>query len=412
MLQCGVASGRYGKTRKEALDKLQVLIAQNTQGIPVADKNWKGGEYLDYWLAEVVKPNRRPSTYAQCEQIARLYLKPGLGHYRLQALSVPMVQGYVNHLLEQGHSVSKVHIIRKILSAALTRAMREEVLTRNVAHLVELKGIQSREVVPWSSDEVTRFLAAARDHMWHVAFLVILLYGLRRGEVLGLRWKDVDLERGELHIRQQLLRVGRELVIGPVKTRAGRRDLPLLQGVVDALGAHHAKLGRAVSSDDLIFTTSVGTPIEPRNFVRAFQIICKNNDLRLVTIHDLRHSQATLLMELGVPARVAQLILGHSHVSVTQQIYQHGSMEQKREALQGLAAILENTKTAQVEGPELLTAETDGSGSRQTNRQGLTLIERVMMNSLWSHRRGLNPRPHPYHGCALPTELRRHWRLF
>jgi integrase len=179
------------------------------------------------------------------------------------------------------------------------------------------------------------------------AFVLLLLYGMRRGEVLGLRWQDVDFQVDELRIRQQLQRIQGELNLGPVKTRAGRRDLPLLGLTKDALrirqaqqAADRARLGDAWADTGLVFTTRTGRPVEPRNLVRSFARICDNAGLRKIRVHALRHTTASLLKDLGVPARDAQIILGHAHISTTQQIYTHVDEVARREALRKLNRLL------------------------------------------------------------------------
>lgn len=178
--------------------------------------------------------------------------------------------------------------------------------------------------------------------------MLLLLYGLRRGEVLGLRWTDADSEYGVIRIRQQISRVDDgELRVGPVKTSAGRRDLPLLPLAADVLNIRHdaqiadcAELGRAWLDTGLIFTTRTGRPIEPRNLVRSFHRICDAHDIRAIKVHHLRHTTATLLKNLGVPARDAQLILGHSRLAVTQEIYTHEDREAQHEALTKISRAL------------------------------------------------------------------------
>src|SRR5262249_53295548 len=158
--------------------------------------------------------------YAQCEMIARLYLKPGLGTLGLKQLSVPVVQNFLNQKLNEGHSIPKTQIIRKVLSSALTNAMRDEVVSRNVARLVVVPTHERDEVKPWTADEARRFLDVAKSDPLYPAFALLLLYGVRRGEVLGLRWCDVDFTNNVLHIRHQLQRIGDSLQLGPVKTKA------------------------------------------------------------------------------------------------------------------------------------------------------------------------------------------------
>jgi integrase len=256
-------------------------------------------------------------------------------------LSVPLVQTFLNQKLTAGYSVRSVQIMREVLSSALTRANREELLSRNVARLVELPTWEWGEIRPWTADEAKRFMEAARADPLYPAFVLLLLYGLRRGEVLGLRWGDVDFAGLVLRIRQQVQRVGGELRQGPVKTRAGRRDLPLLGTVRDVLMLE--RIRQEGGGEGLVFTTRSGQPIEPRNLVRSFQRICIQHGIRNIRVHDVRHTTATLLKNLGVPARDAQLILGHSTVTITQEIYQHDDMVSRTEALAGVEKLFMRT---------------------------------------------------------------------
>jgi integrase len=196
--------------------------------------------------------------------------------------------------------------------AALTRAMREELVMRNVARLAELPGWERQHITPWTAAEARTFLDAAKDDPLYPAFMLLLLYGLRRGEVLALRWRDVDETDSEIRIRQQIQRNNGELQIGMLKTTAARRDLPLLpiaQEVLDirrqAQAANRAELGQAWQDTGLVFSTRTGRPIEPRNLVRSFHRICAAHDLRGIKVHHLRHTTATLLKNLRVPARDA-----------------------------------------------------------------------------------------------------------
>ena len=225
----------YGKTLAEAREKLAKVQQDVRSGIPVSDKVWKLGPYLDYWLENFVRRNRRPATYNLYEMIVRLYLKPGLGGRKLTSLTVPTVQEFLNRRLQQGDSIRKVQVMRTVLSAALTRAVREELIVRNVARLVELPQWQRGQIRPWAADEARAFLASARPDPLYSAFVLLILYGLRRGEVLGLRWDDIDFDGGTIHIRQQLQRVRGELFLAPVKTQAGKRGLPLLDTAAQAL---------------------------------------------------------------------------------------------------------------------------------------------------------------------------------
>lgn len=332
----------YARTRHEVHDRLADKLTAGRKGIRTPDKEWTVGAYLDYWLATVVAIKNRPRTAELYTSTVRPHLTPALGKIRLTKLTVQDVQILLNGLLAHGRSIRTVQQIRSVLRAALSRAEREELIVRNVAKLIDLPAWERKPIQPWSAEEASRFLAAARSHRWYAAFAMLLLYGMRRGEVLGLRWCDIDFKRNVLHITQQLQRVGKTLEPGPVKTSAGRRYLPLLDILRDTLIPRYATehsvdvstvAEHATSNDGLVFLSTTGTPIDPKNFVRTFHQIRAQVGLPRITVHHTRHTAATMLKNLGVPVRDAQLILGHSHVTTTQQLYQHADLDGQTHAL-------------------------------------------------------------------------------
>lgn len=352
----------YAKTKAGALKRLAELRAESKRAVapvlPPAGSR-RLSDYLDYWLEDYVRINKRPTTYESYKIIVRLFLKPSLGKRYLNELTVPMVQSFLNEQLIAGNSVRRVQQMRMTLSGALTKAMREELLDRNVARLVELPRWERSEIVPWTKEEARRFLEAAKDDPLYPAFALLVHYGMRRGEVAGLRWCDVDFGEGEIRIRQQLLRANGVLDIGPVKTNAGERNLPLLpaartvlEAVRESQSATRETCGPAWGSGygdlDLVFTTRYGTPIEPRNMNRSFQRLCEDHGIRVIKMHHVRHTTATLLKDLGVPARDTQLILGHASSWTTQQIYQHDNMESKTIHLEKLACALDGNQPSSV----------------------------------------------------------------
>ncbi|MGW3287523.1 tyrosine-type recombinase/integrase [Streptomyces sp. NPDC001002] len=377
-IQVHTTSGRtkrvyaYGKTRAEAHEELTKLKTKVSQGILTADKNRKLGDYLDYWLEAFVRPNRRPNTYDQCETIVRLYLKPGLGDRYLDKLSVPATQVYFTNLRAAGLKVSYIGTIRKVLSAALTRAMREELIPRNVARLVELPSDpgEKKEPIPWSLEEVQRYIRVIRAERLYAAYLILPTLGPRKGELLGLRWQDVDASRKLIHLQQQLTGSGKKMHIGPLKTKKSRRDLPLIAPVLDALREHYEEQKVRGITSELVFTTTSGEPIDPKNFLKMFQRFCKRNDLRVITVHDMRRTQATLLRYLGVPMRTIQHILGHSRMSTTE-IYVLGDEDEgQQEAIQLVEKrLLSEPAPAQIERQRSLAEFIDSNGSCQDSCQ-------------------------------------------
>jgi integrase len=336
---------KLGRTREEAYDKLIEVKGQSRQGIPVPDRSWKVGEFLDYWLETTILPRRRLTTYERHETIVRLHLKPGLGKYSLAQLSVANTQRYFDTKLAEGVSVATLDNMRKTLRAALTSAQRLEVVFRNVASLIQSAGYDPSEADWWTVEEVERFLEAIKSDRYCAAFILVALYAFRRGEVLGLQWRDVDFEASALRIRRQLQRVGHKLQLQDVKTKASRRDEPLLQTARAVLAQHReqqCKLRELAGNawkgsgtdDELIFTTRTGAPVDPRNLTRSFERICRTNGLRKIKLHEVRHTNATLQLNLEVASRTTQAILGHSTDSITKQIYQHSDLKNKQDALE------------------------------------------------------------------------------
>ena len=229
--------------------------------------------------------------------------------------------------------------LNAVLSSALSYAVREDLVPRNVARLVMVPTPRSAELRPLDVDEPRRLLDVARDDRLFALWAVALALGLRRGEALGLRWCDLDLGAGLLQVRQTLQRAGGQLQIVPPKTERSRRSIPLPPVTVAALREHRVRMaaealeqGRSLEADGLVFVTSIGTPLEPRNVNRAFSELVERAELRHIRLHDLRHTCATLLLAQGVPPRVVMETLGHSAIAVTMNVYAHVMPAAQREA--------------------------------------------------------------------------------
>lgn len=332
----------YAQSATEARQKLRVLADAAHRNLPAADGSLTVGRYLDHWLTSVVPAKTRPRTLELYELTVRLHIKPLLGHIKLNELSLPDVQAAANSILASANSTRGAHLFRTVLSSALSRAMREELVFRNVARLIELPKYERKEITPWTPEQATVFLKAVKGHQWEPGYQLLVLYGMRRGEVLGLRWSDIDLTTNTIRVRQQIQRIDGELRTGPVKTSAGRRDLPLLPIIKTTLLELAARneidltAGTTALGEHLVLTSKTGAPVEPGNFARTFQLIAAKADLPRITVHHTRHTAATMLKKLGVPARDAQLILGHSNVTTTQQLYQHGDIDAQRTALESM----------------------------------------------------------------------------
>ena len=361
----------YGRTREETHKKWLKLHEAAKKG-PVTTKAPTLAAYLERWLNEVVKPELAPATAANYEMFVRLYIVPTLGRKRLDKLTVTDVRAWLNKLREtcqccaQGKDARREEKRQRCcavgrcceqyasertcrdawttLRAALGNAVREEILPRNVASLLRVSKPRKRRVKPWSVDEARKFLVSARERRdpLYAAYVLILTLGLRRGEVLGLRWADVDLEAEEIRIGWQLQRINGQLLHRETKTEASDAALPLVDICTTALRERRRDQETARENatewteSGLVFTTRTGRPIEPRNFNRSFAAACDRAGVRRVPVHVTRKTCASLLVALDVHPRVVMQILRHSQIAVTMDIYSEVSTAATRKALRKL----------------------------------------------------------------------------
>ncbi|MFJ2594433.1 tyrosine-type recombinase/integrase [Streptomyces erythrochromogenes] len=329
----------YGKTWTECDTKRRELLAKVDQGVPVPTRSAKLTEWLPYWLENIVRPHRKRTTFAKYETHVRLYLVPLLGKRRLESLSVADVRRALVQLQKQT-SAATAKESHRVLRTAIAAACREELVSRNVVSLVEPPKVQVREMSPWELDETLDFLAAARKDPLYPAFVLAIALGLRRGELVGLRWENVDLDKREIRVRSQRQRVRGEAYEDDPKGRRRRQTLPLPGICVAPLRWQRMRQAamREVAAEKweetgYVFTTRTGRPIEPRNVYRSFTRVAKDAGLRVVRLHDARHGTATLLTAAGVPPRVVMEILGHSQIAVTMNVYAHVVQDTQREAI-------------------------------------------------------------------------------
>ncbi len=366
-----------GRTREEVAAKRMKLQEQARRG-PIAPGSPTVEAYLRTWLAEVVGPNLSLHTRAAYEGAARLYIIPGLGRRRLDLLSVSDVRRWLNRLRVQCQccaqgkdaarpdprccaagkccaqfpSDSTVHQAWRVLRAALSSAQRDELISRNVAALVRMPVPRIGRPQVWNVDQARRFLDSARDEAdpLYAAYVLLLLLGLRRGELLGLAWEDVDLTAAEVRITWQLQRIGGRFTRTRVKTRASEAVLPLPASCLDALQHQAAsqsriaaRLGEVWQDSGLVVTSSIGTPMDPRNFHRKFKERARLAGVPVIPVHSTRRTCASLLVHQGVHPRVAMQILRHSQIAVTMDIYAQVSSTSTRDALRVLDASLWDT---------------------------------------------------------------------
>lgn len=343
----------YGRTRAEVSTKLRHLIEQTVQGIPTFTGDWTVDTYAAHWL-DSTRGTLRPSTHSNYAWMLRKYILPTLGRIKLTALTPTHVRHLHAVVAATGVSARTVQLSHAVLRSMLSDAVREEAASRNVASLTRAPRREKVEAKPWSPEEVETFRLAAESHRLAPLFTLAYGLGLRRGEILGLRWSDVDFGKRLIHVRHTMQRLGAGTgrVFGPPKTQRSRRTVPMPAMVATALERQKRQQAdelRHVSGEtntyDLVFTTSIGTPLEPTNLRRDFNALIVKAGVRRIRFHDLRHTCASLLMAQGVSPRVVMDVLGHSTLSVTMDLYSHVMPSALLDASRAIDLALGNDKS-------------------------------------------------------------------
>lgn len=329
----------YGRTREEVARKLTVALKANDDGLPLPNERLTLGRFLDDWLEHTVKQSVRPRTFQRHAEIVRLHITPTLGRVPIARLQAPQVQRLINEKLESGLSPRSVQYIHAVLRHALNQAMRWSIVVRNVATLVTPPRAERAEIRPLDEEQSRLFIRAAKDDRLGALFTVALATGLRLSEMRGLRWADVDLERGVLTVRAQLHRVDGRWEWAEPKSARGRRTMILPRTAHNALRAQKVRqleerlaMGSAWEDWGLVFTSTRGRPLDSSNVTRSLRKLLQHADLPRIRFHDLRHTAATLLLARGVSPRVVMETLGHSQISLTMNTYAHVLPSMRAEA--------------------------------------------------------------------------------
>ncbi|MFI9422126.1 tyrosine-type recombinase/integrase [Streptomyces achromogenes] len=343
----------YGATWDEANEKLGKLQDQERHGIPVPSRAWSVGEWLDYWIEHIVRPNREDNTYDKYESKVRLYIRPHLGKKPLVRLSAAQVRAFMATLTQQEIPAPTRFEVLRTLRNALNRAIKEEILTRNVALLVDMPKVSKDKGTAWNAREAIAFLRSARAHRFYAACVLVLVLGLRRSELLGLRWQDIDFDARQFTpVKQVQRKKGVGLILKDLKTESSQATLPLPEFCARALEERRElqELERKIAGDhwhqepdqDVIFSSEHGGLTDPVGFSRTFDRLVKRAGVRRITVRLARHTCGTLLAFLKVHPKVAQAILRHSQISMTMDVYTHVAGDSEREAVAMLAELLED----------------------------------------------------------------------
>lgn len=336
-----------GKTRDDVREKLTKAMANRDGGLVFDAGALTVGDYLERWLKDVEGTVRR-STFERYEYAIHPHIAPALGRLKLKDLTPAHLRSFYRDRLDSGRAPATVHKLHVVLHKSLKAAVADGLIPRNAASGLKLPRITREEIDPLTEEQARLLLETVRGDRLEALYVLALHTGMRQGELLALKWDDVDLERGVLRVRRTLTHANKAFVLGEPKTKNSRRTIRLTSGAVSALRAHLSRqlreieeMGSLYQPGGLIFATETGTLINPSNLRnRSFKPLLKRAGLPPCRFHDLRHTCATLLLGRDVNAKVVSEMLGHSSISITLDIYSHLLPDMQEKAAQALEEAL------------------------------------------------------------------------
>ena len=337
----------YAKTRGEVAEKMKALLRAQQKGVPLAVGRLSVGAYLERWLAGA-ESSVRGSTFTRYAQLVHVHLIPRLGKISLAKLAPADLSAAYASMLADGLAPRTAGHAHRVLGRALREAEVAGLIGRNVARLVKPPRVPSAEMRTFTAEQARSLVQASTDGRLGALYAVALATGARQGELLALRWADVDFENGSIRIRRTLVRTGGHHEVGEPKTASSRRAIPIGGTTIDALRAHRRaqaqeriRMGTAWEDGDLVFPSAVGTPLDGGNLLKnSYYPLLARIGLPRLPFHNLRHTAATLLLAAGTHPKIVAERLGHSTPTVTLNVYSHVTPTMQREAAATLDRVL------------------------------------------------------------------------
>jgi integrase len=349
------------KTKKEAQQAQVEKLREIQTGLLVETSDMTVAEYMDYWLENYAKVSCRHTTYNVYRQRTQRYVIQLIGRIKLKDLKTMHLQKMYADLLKNGAkyraggiSPMTVRHIHGMMHKALENAVRWQIVPRNVAQLVELPRVEKKETLVLTKEQVQQLVEVAKGHELYIPILIAVTTGMRYAEIFGLAWKDVDLEKRTIHVRQQIVRTRGEYRLTEPKTKSSDRIISLSESLVAPLRRYKADqaqkkllIGPTYNPDGLVCCRPEdGLPYSATPVRRKFCELLDRAGLPRVRIHDLRHTVATLLLEQGVHPKVVSELLGHANIGITLDRYSHVSLTMQKEAVDSLESAIFTSKNA------------------------------------------------------------------
>ena len=366
-----------GKTRKEIQEKINKVAGKVQEGTYKEPSKMRVAEWFNVWIEEYQKTSLRATTWESYKMQIDKHILPAIGHLHLSQLQTYHLQTLYNDKQKDGArldgksgplSARSVRYIHMICHACLDQAKKEGRITNNPAEAVKLPADKTKELEFFDTEQVKAFLSEARKTNHFAAYFLALNTGLRRGELLGLRWSDIDMKNGYISVNRSLVRVNGEQKFQEPKTKRSKRTIGVTKSVIDELKFHRKRqsdlmkeAGEAWENNNLVFCNELGKPLNPRTFARHYERLIQRYNreiekegqikgldvkeiegkkLPVISFHGLRHTFATLSLQQGTDPRTIQEALGHHKVAFTLDVYSGVTDKMKQEATDKIGSLL------------------------------------------------------------------------
>lgn len=328
---------KYSKRQGDVKEWLLTARSELRKGILPNNDTITVSEFLDNYMETVGKHTLRPRTQEMYWSFIKVHISPSLGKIKLKDLGPNHLQTFYSQKIDAGLSKRTVQLLHGTIRRVLNQAVTWGLISRNVCSLVKAPRPIKRAATFYTKEQLNTFLASVREHRWYLIYLLLIYGGFREGEVLGIHVEDCDMVNRVINVRHAVLTLKGGLVITEPKTESSKRAVTLPKIAYNELQRHLEQLDR---KQGLIFTTSSGRPVSPRNLIRHFKLALKAVGLPDIRIHDLRHSHASLLLASGVNPKIVQERLGHASVTLTLTTYSHVIPSLQEEVAQRLDKIM------------------------------------------------------------------------
>lgn len=333
-------------SKKDAEKEMPRVLNELNQGTYVEPSKQSYSDFLDAWLKN--KRNKlSPNAYNNYEMNIRVHIKPALGHFKLSKLNSLAIDNFYTELEDNGLSSATIRKIHTIVRSSLEYAKDYQFISRNPVSVVKPPSIQHKDIQVWEEKDMMRFLESVKDEYDYIIYHLALFTGMRRGEILGLKWSDIDYDNQKIRVMRSYSKFG----FTKGKTDNARRVIDIDDDTVATLKNHHKTIkenkmccGKDYSDNNLVVCRADGNPVDVRNVNRRFTKLCERHEMPKIRFHDLRHTHATIMLGIGKPVKIVSERLGHHKVEMTLNTYAHLLPSMQLEAIESFSKHMQKYK--------------------------------------------------------------------